>query len=76
MNTIRRPRKRPRVTSSNLRAFWWLVAREASWCVLAGDSLYYHSRGRQKRFTEFTTQRVTRAALVLLKLRDRKRCDP
>ncbi len=29
MNTIRRPRKRPREKSSNFRTFWWVLAREA-----------------------------------------------
>jgi hypothetical protein len=29
MNTIRRPRARPRVRSVNFRTLWWLLVREA-----------------------------------------------
>lgn len=29
MNTIRRPRKRPRKKSANFRALWWVLTREA-----------------------------------------------
>lgn len=32
-NTIRRPRRRPRVKSVNFRALWWLVRWEACWAV-------------------------------------------
>jgi len=34
MNTIKRPRKRPRDTSVNFRTLWWLVAYEAAFLVL------------------------------------------
>lgn len=30
MNTIKRPRKRPRVKSYNLRTLWWVLRREAA----------------------------------------------
>lgn len=32
-NSIRRPRKRPRVTSCNFRALWWLVRMEAAFLI-------------------------------------------
>ena len=34
MNTIRRPRRRPRVDSLNFRTCWWLIAYEAAYQVL------------------------------------------
>lgn len=34
MNSIKRPRKRPRVRSVNFRVLWWLIAREAAWSIL------------------------------------------
>lgn len=35
MNTIKRPRRRPRVDSVNFRALGWLVTREAALRVIA-----------------------------------------
>lgn len=35
MNSIRRPRRRPRVTSVNFRTLWWLVAFEAAYQIEA-----------------------------------------
>lgn len=34
MNTIRRPRRRPRVRSVNFRTLWWLLKREAALCIM------------------------------------------
>lgn len=36
MNSIRRPRNRPRVKSVNFRSFWWLVRRQAALQIIAG----------------------------------------
>lgn len=33
MNSIRQPRRRPRVTSVNFRTLWWLVRCEAAYHV-------------------------------------------
>jgi hypothetical protein len=34
VNTIRKPRKRPRKNSVNFDTFWWLLAHEAAYRVL------------------------------------------
>lgn len=36
-NTVRRPRKRPRVKSCSFRTLGWLIRREAAWCILQHD---------------------------------------
>lgn len=41
MNTLRRPRRRPRVESVNFRTLWWVLAREAAWRVIEPD-LHVH----------------------------------
>jgi len=37
VNTIRRPRKRPRVKSCNFRTLGWLIRKVASWQVAGFD---------------------------------------
>ncbi len=62
MNTIQRPRRRPRVRSVNFRALWWLVVREAAWCVACRHpALHSWPRARQS-FGQFTTFAVVRIA--------------
>lgn len=39
MNSIRRPRRRPRVRSVNFRTLWWVLAREAAFAVCYQDGL-------------------------------------
>jgi len=36
MNTIRKPRKRPRVKSSSFKTLGWLIRREAMWNIRQG----------------------------------------
>ena len=35
-NTVRRPRKRPRVRSCSFRTLGWLIRKQASWRVVYG----------------------------------------
>jgi hypothetical protein len=37
VNTVHRPRGRPRVRSVNLRAFWWVLQREAALRILGWE---------------------------------------
>jgi hypothetical protein len=39
MNSIRRSRKRPRLTSVNFRVFGWVLVREAAYNILRSTAL-------------------------------------
>jgi hypothetical protein len=61
MNTIRHPRRRPRVHSTNFRTLGWLIRREAAWRILrhfTGNGTPY----ARAEFARLTTREVDRAA--------------
>jgi len=62
VNSIRRPRRRPRVRSCNFRSLWWLVAREAAWVVVTGSYVGTFAAGSRRLFALPSTDQVVRRA--------------
>lgn len=54
-NTIRRPRKRPRVTSVNFRTLGWLIRREAAAAVWFGPRRAHAHQHELHQFMQYTT---------------------
>lgn len=57
-NTIRTPRKRPRVRSLNWRALWWLIATEALYTAWRGLNGMTDYPGRRRWFYAEVLARV------------------
>ncbi len=55
MNTIRRPRKRPRVKSVSFKTLWWLVVREAAALVWFGPRRSRASRNELESLLLYPT---------------------
>jgi hypothetical protein len=68
VNTIRRPRRRPRLESINFRTLWWLVGFEASylvWCRYKnGASVNTTARASYWSYHRVTWRHVTRRILA------------
>lgn len=58
-NTIRRPRRRPRVKSVNFRALWWLVHREVCFLVLHHRTAQYQGLGARASVRRVRRDRLT-----------------
>ncbi len=55
MNSIRRPRSRPRVQSCNFHSLWWLVTREACWQILCRHASYTDTPWTRRAFAQGQT---------------------
>lgn len=65
-NTINRPRKRPRVKSSNFRALWWAMHRQAALCIMSPVTAHRRPHpyvSRTARARKSTIERWTRRIL-------------
>ncbi len=75
-NTIRHPRKRPRVKSVNFRSLWWLITREAAWLVMSGSEGRPGTRYTRRGFAGSETYYAVRLAEALLRYRPERRYIP
>ena len=76
MNTIRRPRKRPRKRSVNLRTLGWLLIREAYTCITFRASAPAHSFTRRYIAEAHTTAQLDRWAAELIRREPSRRYYP
>lgn len=70
MNSIGRPRRRPRKHSVSFRTLWWLVAHEASFAVVAGPWPEAHTLRVRAAWAKRSSYHVTRIAVRVLRVRD------
>jgi len=75
-NTIRRPRKRPRVRSMNFRSLWWLIQREAAARIIDPQAVHLIDLSDQLRFSRLPTFRVCEKAGRILVLNEARRIYP
>jgi len=76
MNTIRRPRKRPRVKSVNFRTLWWLLVREAYWSIASLPQLPAFGARLRRNLAKRPTWWVRRRAEEFLALWPTRRFRP
>lgn len=66
-NTIRRPRKRPRVRSCSFRTLGWLIRREAAWNIARGSEDELGARYSRRIFAMRTTPSIERSARLWIR---------
>lgn len=76
MNTIRRPRKRPRKSSVSFRTFGWLVIRQVALHVLWGPLADEDSDGYRRWLARASTDAVRRAVCGVLEREPNRRYYP
>lgn len=76
MNTIRRPRARPRKSSVNFRTFGWLLIREAAWCIGHDVTSRAIHRVLRSDLVRLPTWRVRQRAERILRFNEVRRYYP
>jgi len=66
MNSIRRPRRRPRKLSVNFRTLWWVIQREAFIRIWFPMGMSHGNRRRRKWLCSCSSTFLTRQAQLLL----------
>lgn len=75
-NTIRKPRKRPRVKSCSFLALGWLIRHEAAFRILNPNPPGWAERGSRARWSRIETQDIERTAQRLIKQFPKRRYYP
>ena len=75
-NTVRRPRKRPRVRSYNFRTLGWLIRREAAWLILRGSPSWEDRQVSRGSFAQYRTDVLARQATRILWALPKRRYYP
>jgi hypothetical protein len=75
-NTIRRPRKRPRLKSYSFRTLGWLIRREAMWNIRQGWRCQPWDIEVRYAFTRERSDLCERHARAVLKFNEARRYYP
>jgi hypothetical protein len=75
-NTVRQPRKRPRVKSCNFTTLGWLIRREAAFVIEVRYSSADAPSWRRRWWATLSTQAVERRARAMLALDPPRRYYP
>lgn len=76
MNSIRRPRKRPRVRSVSFRVLGWLLVREAYVRIHRGRPLDVDDRASRRTIMKIHTHVLRRSAERIMVVNDARRYYP
>lgn len=75
-NTVRRPRKRPRVKSCSFRTLGWLIRREAMWNIRQGWRREPWDQEVRTVFSRESTEYCQRRTLAVLAYNEARRYYP
>ena len=76
MNSIRRPRKRPRVRSVSFQTFGWVLIREAALCIGVGRGLHGAAFGGRDYLAHLPPRHVMLRAERILRFNEARRYYP
>lgn len=77
MNSIRRPRRRPRVDSMNFRTFFWVLLREAALRIAYPSSLGAISeRAARVECSDRSSTRIASVCTAVIKQQPHRRYFP
>ena len=76
MNSIRRPRNRPRVKSVNFRSLWWLVTLEAAFNIRWPDLPAEQAAHLRETLAGAHTNEVRQRAELVLHFNEARRYYP